>query len=96
MTEEQFEASLEDDNPPGLNVLTDALWYDANGNWHKAHELIQDLETREAALIHAYLHRKEGDNGNASYWYHRAGENMPRVALPEEWKQLVARFISQS
>ena len=70
-----------------------SLWHDAKGNWNKAHELIQDLETKEAARIHAYLHRKEGDRSNASYWYHRANATMPAYSLEQEWGELVKEFL---
>jgi hypothetical protein len=95
MTYQQFQDSLVEQHPPQLPVLLESLWHDANGNWHKAHELIQDLETKEAAHIHAYLHRKEGDDGNASYWYHRAGEKKPSVSLMEEWKELARKFTNE-
>lgn len=93
MTVEQFHASLKTETPPKMSVLAEALWHEGKGNWQKAHELVQDVETREAALIHAYLHRKEGDEGNAAYWYQRAGERKPSVSLQEEWRELVARFL---
>jgi hypothetical protein len=55
-------------------VYLNALWYDARGEWDKAHELIQDVQDKNASWIHAYLHRKEGDDPNAGYWYSRAGK----------------------
>lgn len=60
--------------PPNISVYLKALWYDVKGEWGKAHLLIQDMDDNNAAWIHAYLHRKEGDNGNASYWYRKAGK----------------------
>ena len=62
-----------------------ALYWDKKGNWTKAHEIIQDLETKEAAWIHAYLHRKEGDEWNAGYWYRRAGQDFYKGSLEQEW-----------
>jgi hypothetical protein len=79
--------------PPALSVYVQALWYDANGNWDKAHQLIQDLADSNAAWIHAYLHRKEGDLWNADYWYNRAGRKRPTVSLNEEWEQMVATLL---
>ena len=82
-------------NPPrDLNPLVLALWYDANGDWEKSHSIIQEIETKEAALIHAYLHRKEGDVWNAEYWYKRAGSHSAAESLPEEWEKLANRFLS--
>lgn len=71
-----------------------ALWYDGNGNWKMAHDQVDHLSGKSAARIHAYLHRKEGDNWNADYWYSKAGEVRPQVSLEEEWEELVNRFLS--
>ncbi len=94
MTATTFLNSLQDEKPPTENSILAALWHDYHGDWHQAHTLVQDLSSREAAHLHAYLHRKEGDNSNALYWYHRAGERMPSVSLEEEWKALVARYTT--
>jgi len=69
-------------------IYIEALNADQSGDWHKAHELVQDLTTPEAAWIHAYLHRKEGDRWNAQYWYNRAGKPFFDGSLEEEWQQL--------
>jgi hypothetical protein len=79
--------------PTQASVYLKALWYDAKGDWEKAHELIQDLPDKNAAWIHAYLHRKEGDIWNADYWYRNAGKKRPAVSLQEEWEQLAAAFL---
>lgn len=71
-----------------LNVYIEALQADKANDWNKAHELIQDLTTPEAAWIHAYLHRKEGDTFNAGYWYRRAGKPRFEGSLEAEWQQL--------
>lgn len=97
MTLEEFNASLLESNPPkGLNQLLLGLWYDAKGDWEKSHAIIQDIETKEAALIHAYLHRKEGDKWNAEYWYQKASTKMPDVSLIEERDSLIYRFLFSS
>lgn len=49
-----------------------AMQHDANGEWDKAHGIVQNIEHPTAYQIHAYLHRKEGDLSNAHYWYQRA------------------------
>ena len=79
--------------PPESSGYLKALWFDAKGNWKKAHEIIQDIDDKSAYWIHAYLHRKEGDTGNADYWYSRAGKIRPSVSLENEWDELVASFI---
>ena len=81
--------------PEGLSVYLSALWYDAKGNWDKAHELIQDIEDANAAWIHAYLHRKEGDTWNADYWYRRAGRKRPSASLNEEWESIAVHFLNE-
>ena len=74
--------------PETINSYARSLWYDAKGDWETAHTIIQDIEDKTAAWIHAYLHRKEGDTGNASYWYNRAGKKMPALTLEEEWEEI--------
>jgi hypothetical protein len=54
-----------------------ALWYDLNGDWDKAHTIVQNLNDPQAMWIHAYLHRKEPDIANAKYWYRNAGKPYP-------------------
>ncbi len=89
-----FKETLSGSEPPqNVSVYLKTLWYDAKGEWDKAHKLIQDFEDRNASWIHAYLHRKEGDIGNADYWYSRAGKKRPSVSLDEEWEQIVTTLI---
>ncbi len=80
--------------PSDGNVLLKALFHDAKGDWEGAHDIAQ---SREGTLLydrlHAYLHRKEGDEWNANYWYRRAKTTMPEVSLQEEWAQLVTLFL---
>ena len=90
MTSAELKQTILSDLPPEhFNVYLQALWYDAKGDWDKAHELIQDLPDKSSAWIHAYLHRKEGDTWNADYWYNRAGRKRSSVSLDEEWELLV-------
>ena len=89
----KFKDSLSEPQvPAGLSVLLQALWYDAKGDWKTAHDLIDQLQEKNAAHLHAYLHRKEGDNWNADYWYNRAGEKRPHISLEEEWQKLFDKF----
>jgi hypothetical protein len=89
-----FKETLSGSEPPqNVSVYLKTLWYDAKGEWDKAHKLIQDFEDRNASWIHAYLHRKEGDTGNADYWYSCAGKKRPSVSLDEEWEQIVTTLI---
>ncbi len=77
--------------PANLSLPLQALWHDAQGNWDRAHDVCQQAKSRDGDWVHAYLHRKEGDLGNAGYWYARAGRPMPQedVALEAEWAELV-------
>ena len=86
----EFRASLKGVAPPeGLSAAQAALWWDAKGDWARAHGLVDELETPEAMAVHAYLHRKEGQEGNAEYWYARAGRGFRRERLEDEWAALV-------
>jgi hypothetical protein len=94
MTLQDFKASLSNSTPPtGLSDLLKALWYDGKGDWEASHNIAQDIHTQDGSWIHAYLHRKEGDLGNASYWYNRASKPVAKVSLAEEWEQLVKSFL---
>ncbi len=96
MTFDEYIDSINEKTPPSnLDDLLTALWYDAKGNWEKAHKITQDIEGKDAAWIHAYLHRKEGDSGNASYWYSRAGKSFPNKTLDEEWEEIVKALIEK-
>ena len=90
MTIEEFRASLEHSEPPPVGHALIALWHDAKGNWTRAHEVAQDVDDATGAWVHAYLHRKEGDLGNAGYWYRRAGRPMSSASLEQEWAEIAA------
>jgi hypothetical protein len=70
-----------------------ALWWAAKGHWDEAHKIVQDEDTTDAAWVHAYLHRVEGDLSNAGYWYRRAGQPVARDSLESEWQRIVAALI---
>jgi hypothetical protein len=90
MKAEDFRATLRNEIPArGLSAPLAALWWDAKGDWTVAHALVDELETPEGMAVHAYLHRKEGQDWNADYWYRRAGRQYHRPTLDEEWEALV-------
>jgi len=95
VTLDDFKSSLNDDAPP-KNVAPElkALWHDARGDWSEAHRIAQDIDDRNGAWVHAYLHRKEGDLANASYWYRHAGRPVATGSLDDEWSALVRVLIS--
>lgn len=80
--------------PANLPLPLQALWHDKMGDWTKAHDLIDSLNDKSSAHVHAYLHRKEGDIWNADYWYSRAGKKRPNVTLEQEWTDLVQLLLA--
>ena len=79
--------------PPGLSGPVQALWWAAKGDWEKAHTLVMSDETAEAAWVHAYLHRLEGDLPNARYWYRVAAKPEAQGAIEEEWNNIVGALL---
>ena len=86
-----LKASLSDAAPSAaLSPPLAALWWAAKGNWDTAHKIVMNEETSEAAWVHAYLHRVEGDLGNAGYWYRQAGQPAAKDSLEAEWARITA------
>ena len=84
-----FKGSLAYEQPPeDLNGVLLALWLASKGKWEEAHDLVQDDPGSDAAWVHAYLHRVEGDTFNARYWYQRAGKPAATSDLHEEWQNI--------
>ena len=95
MNLEQFRESLRREDPPRtLNFALAALWWDAKGDWIKAHESAQQDEEPKGSWVHAYLHRKEGDASNAAYWYRRADRAAASGPLEEEWLQITLELLA--
>lgn len=95
-TADALRASVAGDAPPpGLDAALTALWWQAKGDWTRAHEAAQADEGRDAAWAHALLHREEGDLSNADYWYRRAGKTRPSVPLAEEWQAIAAALLAR-
>jgi hypothetical protein len=96
MTMADFKSSLSSSAPaPGVSPPLAALWWAAKGNWTRAHEIVQDEEGVDAAWVHAYLHRGEGDLGNAGYWYRRAGKPVATGTVEDEWEQMVSTMLDE-
>lgn len=95
MSFEEFCISVDQDDqaPTALGSALLGLWWDAKGDWNKAHESAQQDEGPQGAWVHAYLHRKEGDSSNAAYWYRRAGKPVLRGSLADEWSQIAAELL---
>lgn len=96
MNFESFKTSLlGDEPPPSLAPALRAMWYEAKGDWHQAHEIVQAENDGDGAWVHAYLHRKEGDASNANYWYRRAEQPFPKLTSEAEWESLVTSLLSR-
>ena len=94
---EAFRTTLKDEEPPANWPATlAALWWDARGDWARAHGLVDELETQDGMAVHAYLHRKEGALSNADYWYARAGRQFRRPTLEAEWQVLVEALTQKT
>jgi hypothetical protein len=97
MTVDEVRRTLRDAAPPdGLNAPLRALWHDGHGDWDTAHRIAQEVEDESGAWVHAYLHRKEGDAGNAAYWYARAKQPVAKDDLESEWSRIVASLLAHS
>lgn len=98
MTVDELAASTRTDAapPPDLSLAAKALWFAKAGDWEKAHDLCQDLPGEDGSWIHAWLHREEGDLGNAAYWYAKAGKPLPsNPSLADEWREIASAVLRQ-
>jgi hypothetical protein len=93
MTLEEFRTTLMQVSPPDVTPALRALWHDGRGEWDAAHGLAQDIDDAAGAWIHAYLHRKEGDLGNAAYWYQRARQPVATDSLDAEWARIATTLL---
>ena len=92
----EFQLSQKQEIPPaGMPLALQSLWFDAKGDWNKAHELAQKGGDSTGDWVHAYLHRKEGDASNARYWYVRAGKPVYSGSLEEEWLAISEALLSE-
>ncbi|WP_419696442.1 hypothetical protein ACN2CC_12190 [Mesorhizobium muleiense] len=97
MDTQAFRDSIAKSQPPaGLSPALQALWWDAKGDWEKAHERAQLRDDMAGMRVHAYLHRKEGDQSNAEYWYRRCDAVPSTLTLDEEWQELARELLRQS
>lgn len=94
MNPQDFKSSLNNDQPPdGISPVLQALWHQAKNDWDEAHRLAQSDKSPNGCWVHAYLHRVEGDNGNAAYWYRMAGKPVCTSRLAEEWERIVEALL---
>ena len=91
----EFQDSLELNSPPEIwPEALKAIWWEANGSWSNSHDIAQDITSEIGNWIHAYLHRKEGDDWNAGYWYRRANRDFPNKSLEDEFDAIVDYILS--
>lgn len=95
MTPDLLRASARAEAQPPVDLPGSllALWWDARGDWDRAHAVVQDNDDSDSAWVHAYLHRREGDLANADYWYRRAGRGRPAEPLDTEWAAIAAALL---
>lgn len=93
MTLDEFKATIHGSQAPTVAAPLLAMWHDARGDWNRAHEIAQDIDDVAGAWIHAYLHRKEGDPGNAAYWYGQARQPVATDSLESEWERIVSALL---
>ena len=92
---QSFRKTMESPEPPeGVSLVLEALWWDAKGEWEKAHRCAQERDDDAGMRVHAYLHRKEGDQSNADYWYRRCRKTPPKSTLEQEWEDLAGSFLA--
>ncbi|HYB11183.1 MAG TPA: hypothetical protein VEJ16_16090 [Alphaproteobacteria bacterium] len=91
-----FKRSLSAETPAAeLRGALQALWWDAKGDWDKAHKCAQADKSKSGDWVHAYLHRKEGDASNAGYWYGRVGKELSKLSLEEEWREISEALLRE-
>jgi hypothetical protein len=94
VTLDEFRATLRDARPPDVSPALVALWHDARGDWEASHDVAQNIDDATGSWVHGYLHRKEGDLGNAGYWYRRAGKPVATGSLDTEWAGIVSALLT--
>jgi hypothetical protein len=94
MTVDELKRSLSGASPPpGVPATVAALWWAAKDEWDRAHALVMDESGPDAAWVHAYLHRVEGDLPNAGYWYRQAGREPATGAFDTEWNAIATALL---
>tara|TARA_Y100000385_G_scaffold282894_1_gene338106 strand:+ start:4199 stop:4501 length:303 start_codon:yes stop_codon:yes gene_type:complete len=97
MTRSLFLNSLDSSSPPeSFDPYFKALWYIFNDDWQSAHVIVDGPPGSIFALLHAVVHRMEGDRWNANYWYRRAGKSFPELDFKEERQELLDHLLEET
>ncbi len=89
-----FKNSANDEQPPSeISSVLEAMWHQLKGDWDTAHGIAQSQKNTSGNWVHAYLHRAEGDNANAAYWYNRAGKPVCTSPLDDEWEEIAGALM---
>jgi len=92
----EFKESTAQARPPErLAPALIALWWDAKGDWERAHGEVMDEADTDCAWVHAYLHRREGDLANARYWYGQARKPAATGTLDAEWDRIARTLLGE-
>ena len=96
MTLDELRGSLEAPSPPGgLGKPLEALWHAGRGDWERAHRIVMSAKSRDAAWVHAFLHRQEGDFDNARYWYRQAKRPEFAGSVEAEWMSIAVDLLER-
>jgi len=87
-------ASQSDAPPANISDVLCAMWWAEKGDWEASHDIAQDVNSKDGSWIHAFLHRWEGDAGNARYWYARAGKPECHDSLDQERHDIIRALLA--
>ena len=91
------EILAEESIPRGLNTCQKCIWYLKKGDWDRAHDILQEEDSKDTSWVHGYLHKVEGDMGNAKYWFRLAGRKWREdVGLEDELEEIICELWGSS
>lgn len=74
-------------------IIHKALILAKEGDWECSHNIAQSNEGHpDYDRLHALLHRMEGDEWNAKYWYNRCKIAMPKISVEHELEELLIKY----
>ncbi|GLR15704.1 hypothetical protein [Portibacter lacus] len=94
MTINEFKSKCELPGQVFDDEILQSLYLIKQDNWDAAHNIAQDNHSKYGSLVHGLLHRIEGDQWNASYWYRQAGEPDLSGSIDELWEYIAKKYIA--